>query len=44
MEHESKLLDLVAFTDVKQLVGVRKVHSIKVKGPYKVEVSSYEGS
>ena len=44
VEHESKLLDLVAFTDVKQLVGVRKVHSIKVKGPYKVEVSSYEGS
>ena len=44
VEHESKLLDLVAFTDVKQLVGVRKVHSIKVKGPYKVEVSSYKGS
>ena len=44
MEHKSKLRDIVVFTNVKQLVGVRKAHSIKVKGPYKVEVSSYKGS
>ena len=44
VKSDSKPLDLVAFTDVKQLVGFRNVHSIKVKGPYKVEVSSYKGS
>ena len=43
VENKNKMLDLVAFNDVKRLIGISKVHKIKVMGPNKVEVSSYKG-
>ena len=44
VEKESKLLGTVAFSGVKNLHGIRKIHNMMVTGPNKMDVSSFSGS
>ena len=44
VEKESKLLDTVAFSSVKNLHGIRKIHNMMVTRPNKMDVSSFSGS
>ena len=41
---ESKLLDTVAFSDVKNLAGIRKIQNMMMKGPNQMDVTSFFGS
>ena len=44
VQKESKLLDTVAFSGVKNLPGIRKIHKMMVTGPNQMDVSSFHGS